>query len=155
MSNTIKSLLSISSEIPKYIFMSFLFSIGKMVAFYATFSESHLLTRGHSSLTLQLHNGLLKPGLSTHEFSINFFIMVANDFVLIISARIPDFNVFFLFKIFFNVLFPLKCLSISLIKYLPILIVDNLHKSGMNPIRFLFLCFSFYFYGCYHWYSYH
>ena len=76
-----KECFQFPAEIPKYIFMSFLFSIGKMVALYATFSELHLSPTGHSSLTLQLHNGLLKPCLSTQDFLIKFFIMVATDFV--------------------------------------------------------------------------
>ena len=63
-----------SAEIPKYSFMSFLFSIGKMVALYPTFSELHLSPSGHSSPTLQLHNGLLKPCLSTKDFSIKFLL---------------------------------------------------------------------------------
>ena len=54
--------------------MSFLFPIGKMVALYTTFSELHLPPTEHSSLTLQLHHGLLKPCLSTQDFSIKFLL---------------------------------------------------------------------------------
>ena len=50
----------------------------------------------------------------------------------------------FLLKIFFNGLFPLKCLSITLRKYLAILIVDNLQKKwGVEPYYISFPVFSF------------
>ena len=51
----------------------------------------------------------------------------------------------FLLKIFFNGLFPLKCLSLSLRKYLPILIVDNLQKRDVEPYYISFSVFSFFF----------
>ena len=41
---------------------------------YTTFSELHLPPIRHSSLTLQLHNCLLKPYLSTYDFSIKFLL---------------------------------------------------------------------------------
>ena len=51
----------------------------------------------------------------------------------------------FLLKIFFIGLFPLKYFSISIRKYLPMLIVDNLQKAGLNHITFLLLCLVFFF----------
>ena len=71
---TIKPLLPISNRNSKVYLMFFLFSIGKMVALYTTFSELHLPLTRHSSLTLQLHNDSLKPCLSTHDISIKFLL---------------------------------------------------------------------------------
>ena len=72
----------------------FYFPLGKWVP-CTLHSRNYIYhQRGHSSLTLQLQNGLLKHCLSTHDFSINFFVMVANDFVINITGRITDFNCF-------------------------------------------------------------
>ena len=54
--------------------------------------------------------------------------MVSNDFVYIIRARIIDFNCFPV-KNYLRWFISIQMFILSLTKYLPILIVDNLQKG--------------------------